>query len=154
MAILYWVPYPGPYPTPSFGTINTPSVETQGCPNVTSQHHTHTQSAPNVNIRSHKYAQHRSYGPFPLCILTRCCKVSNYPPSLSLTPPSLSYCVLYLCYCCATQTRVSGATFRSLRFLHSNQGGIVAVPVGWQGLPLPTNHAFSRASASPISIFL
>ena len=36
--------------------------------------------------------------------------------------------------------------------LRSDQGGIFTIPVGLQAAPLPTNHAFSRATASPISV--
>ena len=154
----YWVPSPGPYLTPSVGTRNTPSMGTHGHPDVTYQHRKHTQSSPNINIRSQRDAQNGSHGPFPLCILTCRFKVSNYPPPfrslpyLSLTSPYLSYCISPSHYCYAPQTRILGATFRLVRVLGSYQGGVVTIPVGRQGVSLPTNHSFYRASASPISV--
>ena len=73
---------------------------------------------------------------------------------------------------CMPQLRISGAMFRSVRRLCSDQGDVVTVSVGRQGvkftvvpisidnnniierspLPRPTNYALSRASDSPISV--
>ena len=64
------------------------------------------------------------------------------PPSYPFPPPSLSYIFIFILL----------SPVLPLLGLRSDQGGVVTVPVGRQGVPLPTNHAFSGVSAYPISI--
>ena len=73
-------------------------------------------------------------------------------PNLSLTSPSLSYCVPPSYNWRTSQKILLGYTFQLIRVFRSDQGGLVTILVGWQGVHFPTNHAFFRSSVFPISV--